>query len=56
VVLDNVFLRATRLFVRADSLDAGHNYWGTSDAAAARSRTAGKVTLEPFLPASAAGF
>jgi parallel beta-helix repeat protein len=55
-VLDNIFLRATRLFVRADSLDAGHNYWGAPDAAAARSRTAGKVAVDPFLPASAAGF
>jgi parallel beta-helix repeat protein len=56
VVLDNVFLRATRLFVRADTLDAGHNFWGAADAAQARAKTSGHVTVEPFQPASAAGF
>lgn len=52
----NVFLRAERWFILAPRLTAGGNYWATPDLAAARRRVQGEVSLEPWFPASAAGF
>ena len=56
VLTDNVFLHASRFFIRAPALTAGGNYWGTADAAAAAARVSGKITVEPWSPASAAGY
>lgn len=55
-VTGNVFLRADRLFIRAPSLDAGKNYWGTADEASSRNKVDGTVNLTPWKPASAAGY
>src|SRR5690606_13619073 len=56
MVKGNIFLRASGLFIEALSLDAGGNYWGTPDAAAAQARVAGGVTVEPWHPARDAGY
>ena len=56
MVKGNIFLRASGLFIEAPSLDAGGNYWGTPDAAAAQTRVAGGVTVEPWHPARDAGY
>jgi parallel beta-helix repeat protein len=55
-ITGNIFLRADRLFIRAPSLDAGTNYWGTADEAATRRKIEGNVNLTPWKPASAAGY
>jgi parallel beta-helix repeat protein len=55
-VRDNVFLRSSRLFIVADHLDAGGNYWATSDAAAARQQVRGDITVDPWRPAREAGY
>lgn len=55
-VTGNVFLRAGRLFIRAPSLDAGKNYWGTADEASTRNKVEGTINLTPWKPASAAGY
>lgn len=55
-VTGNVFLRAMRLFIRAPRLEAGGNYWGSADEAGAASKVAGRVSLTPWHPASAAGY
>ncbi len=53
---DNIFLRASRVFITADHLDAGGNYWATSSAAAARQRVRGNVIVDPWRPARQAGY
>jgi parallel beta-helix repeat protein len=55
-VRDNIFLRATRLFIVADHLDAGGNYWATADAASARQQVRGEVRVDPWRPAREAGY
>ncbi len=55
-VRDNVFLRATRLFIVADHLDAGGNYWATANAAAARQQVRGDIRIDPWRPAREAGY
>ena len=55
-VTGNIFLRAVRLFVRAPRLTAGGNYWGTADESATEAKVQGKVTIEPWHPASEAGY
>ncbi len=52
----NVFLRANRLFVRAPRLTAGGNFWGAPSEADTRARIQGSVSLDPWHPASAAGY
>jgi parallel beta-helix repeat protein len=56
VVADNVFLRASRNFILAVELDATGNYWGAASAAATASKVTGRVTLDRWRPASAAGY
>jgi parallel beta-helix repeat protein len=56
IVHGNVFLRAQRTFIEAPSLDAGGNFWGTPSLEATRERVRGNVDLEPWRPASAAGY
>lgn len=55
-VRDNVFLRASRLFIIADRLDAGGNYWATTNAAAARQAVRGDVRVDPWRSARDAGY
>lgn len=55
-LLQNVFLRASGSFVTAPLLDAGHNFWATPDADSTETRLRGKVSIEPWRPASAAGY
>lgn len=55
-VTGNIFLRATGAWIRAEELDAGGNYWGTTDARQTMSRIMGRVSLDPWLPARAAGY
>ena len=55
-VRDNIFLRATRLFIVADHLDAGGNYWATADAASARQQVRGEIRVDPWRPAREAGY
>ncbi|HET8633560.1 MAG TPA: NosD domain-containing protein [Gemmatimonadales bacterium] len=55
-VRDNVFLRASRLFIVADHLDAGGNYWATANAAAARQQVRGNIQVDPWRPAREAGY
>ncbi len=55
-VRDNIFLRATRLFIVADHLDAGGNYWATADAASARQQVRGDIRMDPWRPAREAGY
>jgi parallel beta-helix repeat protein len=55
-VTGNVFLRATRWFIRADRLNAGGNFWGTANEAGAATRIQGSVSLSPWRPASEAGY
>jgi hypothetical protein len=56
VVSGNIFLRAARLFIVADHLDAGGNFWATTNAATARQRVRGTVTIDPWRPAREAGY
>lgn len=56
VVSGNIFLRATRLFIVADHLDAGGNFWATTNAATARQQIRGAVTIDPWRPAREAGY
>jgi parallel beta-helix repeat protein len=55
-VSGNVFLRASGLFVRADTLDAGGNFWGTPDLPAAQAKVRGNVNLVPWTSAREAGY
>ncbi|MBA2628114.1 MAG: right-handed parallel beta-helix repeat-containing protein [Gemmatimonadales bacterium] len=55
-VLGNVFLRAARSYIQAPELTAGGNYWGAADAEATMTKVKGKVTIQPWRPASAAGY
>jgi parallel beta-helix repeat protein len=55
-VSGNVFLRASGLFVRADTLDAGGNFWGTPDLPAAKAKVRGNVNLVPWTSAREAGY
>ena len=55
-VTGNIFLRATRLFIRAPRLNAGGNYWGTPSESAAGSMIQGAVTIAPWRAASEAGY
>jgi len=55
-VTGNIFLRAARQFIVAVRLDAGGNFWATPNAAAARQRVRGEVTVEPWRPARDAGY
>ena len=55
-VTGNVFLRATRSYVVAPDLEAGGNYWATTDAAAAGAKVRGRISVLPWKPASAAGY
>jgi parallel beta-helix repeat protein len=56
VVSGNVFLRARDWYVDAPSLAAGGNFWGTGTEPETAARVRGKVTLEPWKPASEAGY
>lgn len=55
-VTGNVFLRAGGLYIVAPDLVAGGNYWATIDAAAAAARVRGRISVLPWMPASAAGY
>jgi parallel beta-helix repeat protein len=55
-VTGNIFLRATRFFVRAPRLTAGGNYWGTADESGTRDKVQGRIELSPWRPASEAGY
>jgi parallel beta-helix repeat protein len=55
-VVGNVFLRASRSFVRAPELTAGHNFWGTSTPEAAAAKVSGNVTITPWRSATDAGY
>lgn len=55
-VTGNIFLRITGTYIRAEELNAGGNYWGTPDARETMSRVIGRVTLDPWQPARAAGY
>lgn len=55
-VSGNVFLRVRRWFVRADSLDAGGNFWATRSLDSTATMVQGRVNLRPWRPASAAGY
>jgi len=55
-VSGNIFLRASRFFVRAPRLSAGGNYWGTADESATQAKVQGRVALNPWRPASEAGY
>ncbi len=55
-VSGNVFLRSSGLFIRADTLDAGGNFWGTPDLEATRAKVRGRVNLVPWRSAREAGY
>ncbi len=55
-VQGNFFLRPGSSFIRAPQLDAGGNFWGSLDAADTRTKLAGEITVDPWKPASAAGY
>jgi len=52
----NVLLSADRWLIDAAELQAGGNFWGAPDIAAARRQVRGRVTLEPFRTAQEAGY
>ena len=52
----NVFLSATRWLIDAVDLDAGGNYWGARDPAAAVRQVKGRVNLTPFRSARDMGY
>ena len=52
----NVFLRVRGWFISAPSLTAGGNYWALLDARAITAKIKGNVDIDPWYPASAAGF
>jgi parallel beta-helix repeat protein len=55
-VTGNIFLRVSGTFIRAEELNAGGNYWGTADVRRTMSQIIGRVTLDPWRPALAAGY
>lgn len=55
-VTGNLFLRAQRWFISAPDMTAGSNYWATRTAEEARARVNGRITIVPWLPASALGY
>jgi parallel beta-helix repeat protein len=55
-VAGNIFLRASGAFIRAEELDAGGNYWGMPDVRRTMAHIVGRVTLDPWRPARAAGY
>lgn len=52
----NVFLSARRWLIDAVELDAGGNYWGARDSAAAVLKIRGRVTVAPWRSARDAGY
>ena len=52
----NVFLRSMLAWIRADSLDAGGNYWAAASADATRARMGGGIQVEPWRSAREAGY
>ncbi|NNG16430.1 MAG: hypothetical protein HKM89_08115 [Gemmatimonadales bacterium] len=55
-VSGNVFLRVRGWFISAPRLTAGGNYWSLPDARAITAKIKGDVDIDPWFPASAAGF
>jgi parallel beta-helix repeat protein len=55
-VTGNIFLRATRWFIDAPDLVAGGNYWATADASSATAKVKGRISIQPWKPATAAGY
>ncbi len=55
-VVGNIFLRATSSYVQAPDLVAGSNYWGAADAASTMPKVKGRVRIQPWWPATAAGY
>ncbi|HKV73085.1 MAG TPA: right-handed parallel beta-helix repeat-containing protein [Gemmatimonadales bacterium] len=56
-VLDgNVFLRARNWIIDAPLLQAGGNFWNEPGADSTARRVHGKISLQPWQPASAAGY
>ena len=55
-VTGNVFLSARRWLIDAVLLDAGGNFWGPRDSAAAQKQVRGRVNLQPFRQARDAGY
>ncbi len=55
-VSGNVFLRVRGWFIAAPRLTAAGNYWALADAKAIAAKIKGDVRIDPWYPASAAGF
>jgi parallel beta-helix repeat protein len=55
-VTGNVFLTVRDWFVDAPDLNAGGNFWATTDERAAQARVRGRVTVLPWRAASEAGY
>ncbi len=55
-VQGNFFLRPGSSFIRAPQLDAGGNFWGSLSAADTKTKLAGEITVDPWKPASVAGY
>lgn len=55
-VTGNFFLRPGNSYIRAPRLDAGGNFWGSGSAAETKARLAGDISVDPWKPASAAGY
>jgi parallel beta-helix repeat protein len=55
-VTGNIFLRATRWFIDAPDLVAGGNYWATADASSTTAKVKGRISVQPWKPATAAGY
>jgi parallel beta-helix repeat protein len=55
-VTGNIFLRASRWFIDAPDLAAGGNYWATANASSASAKVKGRVSVQPWRPATAAGY
>jgi parallel beta-helix repeat protein len=55
-VTGNIFLRASRWFIDAPDLAAGGNYWATADASSATAKVKGRISVQPWRPATAAGY
>jgi parallel beta-helix repeat protein len=53
---DNVFLRSMLAWIRADSLDAGGNYWAAASADATRARLGDGIMVDPWRSAREAGY
>ena len=55
-VVGNVFLRIRRWFIAAPELSAGGNFWGTPTREDTMRRVSGRIIIDPWIPASEAGF